>query len=91
MITVLESLLDLNSKESLRIMVNFEDLYGIWKTFVGFIAYKALFLMHSFRFIRDLLISFVCFTKDLSWNYESAVFSDPAKSIIKSSPASIDL
>ena len=54
-------------------------------------AESALFLMHSFNAIKLLLISLVYKSNALSWNYESAVFSDPARSNRKSSPMSISV
>ena len=46
--------------------------------------------MHSFRAIKLLLIYWACLMSCLSWNWVSAVFSEPARSMMKSSPSSMD-
>lgn len=75
------------SKLSFKSNVNFDYLKGTCIYLLSTEA-RALFLIHSFKAINDLLISFVSLNRALSWNWESEAFSDPTRSIIYKYPSS---
>ena len=44
--------------------------------------------MHSFMALSEVLMAVFSLTRSGSWNWESAAFSDPARSMTKSLPSS---